>query len=572
MAHWSSGYADFHEELYAQPPRPPTPLALPCAECDETFTTLKALREHVFVSHPVAHPVLLRRGRPCGDMRELIHSRTDPIDWTSTNCTRVQVNGVEVDPDELGRQLSTGHGIVQVRLDNDRTYRDYEFDFAIADEADLRGVDKELARFIEDGDISSGSISTFYERALEFGTARSYASGITEYLYWLAGRGQILDATAEVRNRDKLNNAATVLRDIQRPAALAITGLISFHFNHFDETTHRALSPHLGAVSGRLGRMLVARTDAADLAAIPGELAHLERLLADERTLDLIALCSLPLGVQTSAEVAAFDLSTVNEYDRVKAALFVAEHHLATGDPRAVPLLRAGSKNGLPDHWVNARLDCITDEGPPWNTAPAKTTPVRGRARTTQRRAAPKPAKPSRGATATATSAPNRSAPNATTPTVAPSTPETSKERRIPADVASADTPTMAPRPGRTSSATTRNRTETAPAVAPVPTPATKTGANDRTTGASRSLPPRPAPPVFLEPTVPLTKDPEPAISGLDSADAGTTDVADSPPWETSVSTPIFSSPTHAPRPQESQPSASPLLDRLLPWRKPKSR
>lgn len=573
MAHWSSGYADFHEELYAQPPRPLPPPALPCSDCNETFTTLAALREHIFVVHPVAHPALLLQGRPCGDRRELIQGETPPADWTLTNCTTAQVNGVDIDPDEIGRLLSTSRGIVEVRLGNLRSHRRYEFDFAVADEADLHGVEEELARFIADGDISSNAISALFERTLAFPTARNYAGGITDYLYWLAGRGQILDATAEFRNRDKLNKAADVLRDIQRPAALAITSLISFHFNHFGESAHRALSPHLGAVSARLERMLAGRTTASDVVAVPGELSHLERLLADDRTRNLIELCSLPLTADSYVEVAEFDLSTVDGYDRVKAALFVTEHHLAIGDPRAVALVRAGSKNGLPDHWVNARLDCITDEGPPWNTAPAATTPVVDRTRSAHNRETTNPAKRSRNAPTTGARTTNHDAQKNESSTTAPSIPATSTNGRTPAGTTSASNRTTTPPPTTTSSEAARSRRGTAPtAEQPVPTAVPKTGTSDRTTGTGRSVRPHPAPPIFLEPAVPVTEIPEPPNSGRDSVDARTTKVADRPPWETSVSAPTFSSPTSTPTQTDDHPNPNPLLERLLPWRKSKSR
>ncbi|MDO1485893.1 hypothetical protein HNC20_18305 [Rhodococcus rhodochrous] len=459
-----------------------------------------------------------------------------------------------------------------MRLGNDRSQREYEFDFAIAEEADLRGVEEELARFIADGVVNSSSINAFFERTLAFPTARNYAGGITEYLYWLAGRGQVLDATAEVRNREKLNKAADMLRDLHRPASLAVTSLISFHFNQFGEAAHRALSPHLGMVAERLGRMLTVRTTPADLIEIPGTPSHLEQLLADDRTRDLIKLCSLPLSSASSAEVSNFDLATVDGYDLTKAALFITEHHLATGDPRAAPLVRAGSKNGLPDHWVNARLDCITDEGPPWNTAPATTTPVSGGMRITHSRKTTKAAPASGKASTTDDSTPNRRMPNVKGQANAPSEPSRSTERRTPAGTTSANTPTSTPTPRRNSE-TSNSRTGAVPTTGqPVPAETARTGANGRTTGTNRSPRPRPAPPVFLEPTVPPTENLEPTLSGRAGADARTTRIADTPPWETSANALTSSTPSKAPKPTESRPSTGPLLDRLLPWRKSKSR
>ncbi|MFF0242221.1 hypothetical protein ACFYRW_18650 [Rhodococcus pyridinivorans] len=459
-----------------------------------------------------------------------------------------------------------------MRLGNDRSQREYEFDFAIAEEADLRGVEQELARFIADGVVNSSSINAFFERTLAFPTARNYAGGITEYLYWLAGRGQALDATAKVRNREKLNKAADMLRDLHRPAALAVTSLISFHFNQFGEAAYRALSPHLGTVAERLGRMLTVRTTPADLIEVPGAASHLEQLLADDRTRDLIKLCSLPLSGESSAEVSNFDLATVDGYDLTKAALFIAEHHLATGDPRAAPLVRAGSKNGLPDHWVNARLDCITDEGPPWNTAPATTTPVSGGMRTTHSRKTTKAAPASGQASTTDDSTPNRRMPNVKGQANAPSEPSRSTERRTPTGTTSANTPTSTPTPPRNSEAS-NSRTGAVPTTGqPVPAEPARTGANGRTTGTNRSPRPRPAPPVFLEPTVPSTKDPGTPHTDRESAEAGVAEVATAPPWETSATAPRFSSPVSTPKPTTNQLRTQPLLNRLLPWRKPKSR
>lgn len=374
MAHWSSGYADFHEELYAEPLIPSSPPLLRCTECGATLDGLDALREHLFLAHPISHPVLIHRGRFCGDARLLVQRPTESTDWAFMNCTSARVNDDAVSLADLGPLLSTARGVVDVQLYNDRSNRKYEFDFAIAHDDDLRGVDAELIRAIKDGGIASNSISTFYERSLEFSTAQNYAGGIAEYLYWMASRRVETDITTAVRNRDKLNNAAHLLSDISRPAALAITSLISFHFNHFDDAAHRALSPGLRDVSARMDRMLTSSIGATDIARIDCELSHVEKLLVDEKTASLLALCSLPLDSSTTRDVAEFARSD-NPYDQLKAHLFAAEHHLATGDTRAEQLVRTARQNGLSERWLNARLD-LTEEGSTWHTAPAVTAPA----------------------------------------------------------------------------------------------------------------------------------------------------------------------------------------------------
>ncbi|REK81694.1 hypothetical protein DVG80_20655 [Rhodococcus erythropolis] len=375
MAHWSSGYADFHEELYAEPLIPSSPPLLRCTECGATLDGLDAVREHMFLAHPISHPVLIHRGRFCGDARLLVQRPTEAKDWTAVNCTSVRINDDTVSPTDLGPRLSTARGVVDVQLYNDRSNRKYEFDFAIAHDDDLHGVDAELIRAIKDGDIASNSISTFYERSLEFSTAQNYSGGIAEYLYWMASRRAETEITTAVRNRDKLNNAAHLLSDIFRPAALAITSLISFHFNHFEDAAHRALSPGLRDVSARMDRMLTSSIGARDIARIDGELSQVEKLLVDEKTASLLVLCSLPLDSSTTRDVAEFARSD-DPYDQLKAHLFAAEHHLATGDTRAEQLVRTARQNGLSERWLNARLDLITEEGSIWHTAPAAAAPA----------------------------------------------------------------------------------------------------------------------------------------------------------------------------------------------------
>ncbi len=369
MAHWSSGYADFHEEIWALLPEPSGPLRLPCRECDATFPKLDALREHIFSSHPVARPVLVYRGVVCGDARLLVQQHTKPSDWEVSHCTWARVDDIEVDPAELGARLTAARGIVNVRAGNKRSERTYEFDFSIASDRDLHGVDTAAEQLLASDVLTANAISAFYDRALAFETARNYAGGIAEYLYWLAGRRTGVDPATAVRNREKLNRAAHLLGDVHRPLAHAITSVICFHFNHFDDAEHRALSPRLRAVSGRLARMWATKTETVDRSRISGGLAHLEQLLMDDYTASLVDLCSQPLAGAASDTVASFDYRSAEPYDRAKAALFIAEHHIATGDPRAVAAVREASQNGLPEQWADSRLDLTTNEGSTWQTA-----------------------------------------------------------------------------------------------------------------------------------------------------------------------------------------------------------
>ncbi|MFI9511264.1 hypothetical protein [Nocardia sp. NPDC052566] len=317
--------------------------------------------EHLFVTHPFTRPVLLHRGRICGQARIVVQQLPGPLDWHAGRCTKARINGAEVAPPDLGTCLFAERGIVAVELEFEGSVQCYEFDISIADENDLRGVDGALAWLIEGGDITSRSIHEFFTRTSEFSTAVHYASGIAEYLYWFAGRQSCVDTTTAIKNRDKLNRAADLLNDLNRPVALAIASLISFHFNHFEDAARRTSRQRLGNLSTRLADLLAARTPPCPMPAVQGGLSKLEQALMDDQTAALVIFLSLPMTPETTAEVAAFRYGVTDSYDRFKVELFTAEHHLATGDPRAPRILNDASQYGLPEQWVDARVDLVTD-------------------------------------------------------------------------------------------------------------------------------------------------------------------------------------------------------------------
>jgi hypothetical protein len=375
LAHWSSGYLDFHEESYSEPLAPAAPPTLRCSECGSDFPALELLREHLLFAHPISRPVLIHRGVQCGDARLLVQRRTAPSEWGVVNCTWARVGDTQVHPHELGEVLSARRGIVGVELGNAKSTRRYEFDVAIADAADLEAVDGLLADLVENGEVLPNTINDFFIRAQAFPTAHNYAGGIAEYLYWLAARSSANESDVSIRHKNKLNQAAHLLRDVRRPAADAIASIISFHFNHFDAASQRALSSHFQRVANRLGAMLEYSPGTTDRSKLSGDLVDVERLLMDEKTASIVKLCSLPLDRSATDSVACIDLGRSSTSDTFKLVLFSSEHHLATRDQRAEALIQSAGRYGLPEHWVNDRLDLITTEGFTWQTAPKRTAP-----------------------------------------------------------------------------------------------------------------------------------------------------------------------------------------------------
>ncbi|MTE14157.1 hypothetical protein [Nocardia aurantiaca] len=319
------------------------------------------LREHRFATHPVERPLLKHRDRPCGRARFTVRQLYGPLDWQVEHCIRAIVNGVAISPADLGEHLFSERGMVKVELASEDAVSSYEFDIAIPAENDLNGMDRMLREVLEAGKVNAATISEFFEHTTMFLSATEYADAIADYLYWFAGRHSDIDQATADRHREKLKRASAVLRDFNRPVALTICSLISFYFNHFEDAARRAPHQLLGNLSTRMADLAATRTRPRPKAAVKGELSTLERALIDRRTADIIGLLRLPMTEQTTVDIVEFTCAEADFYDTCKITLFTAEHHLASGDPRATQVLHSAGRIGLPERWVNARLDLITE-------------------------------------------------------------------------------------------------------------------------------------------------------------------------------------------------------------------
>lgn len=200
MAHWSTGYADFHDEIAAHPPPPSEPPRIPCPECDVVFTTSPELHEHVFTTHPIGRPILMYRGSVCGGTRQLVQRAPRPADWSLLNCDWARINGTEVAPQHLGSRLSEAKGVVAVQIGNSRTDLSHHFDFAIAAEQDLEAVDKALADLLAGGVLTWNSIASFFDRTVEFESARNYNPDTIEIphkLLWFTEPGTCISGVRD---------------------------------------------------------------------------------------------------------------------------------------------------------------------------------------------------------------------------------------------------------------------------------------------------------------------------------------------------------------------------------------
>lgn len=357
MGFWHTGYMEFHEpsgEGWARPAKPAPP-TYPCPRCGLVFSSEQDLHVHAFGGHSIRRPILVLMGRECGRSRLTVTTPTSPANWVTRNAQRAAVNGRRITPEEIAPLLSAQRsGVFDVELANDGVVQDFQFEFKLAEEDDLRGVDEALERFIEGHELSLRAIDDFIMRGKRYQTASRYLAGLADYLYGVLRREGI-DPAAPVNApyEAKYDQAVGVLGAFDRPPAEAICGLVGFHYNQFDRAMTKTRSERVAAVSLRLQAMLAGKPWIADdLSSAPH--TSLDIALSDSVIDRVLQWCAMPLDGNATGRAADIvaALPEQRPYDALKLRLIAAEHFLAAGDPgaavREAEELRHSQKT---EHW-----------------------------------------------------------------------------------------------------------------------------------------------------------------------------------------------------------------------------
>ena len=116
--------------------------------------------------------VLVFRGRECGRSRLAVTAETSPAHWVMRNAQSARVNGRPTTPSGARRFLSSQRsGVSDVVLTNGDVSQTFQFEFSLAEEEDLQGVDAALARLIDGGELSLRAIDDFIMRSKPYPTA-----------------------------------------------------------------------------------------------------------------------------------------------------------------------------------------------------------------------------------------------------------------------------------------------------------------------------------------------------------------------------------------------------------------
>ena len=341
MGLWQTGYMEFHEpEEEPRPKPPPKPPTFPCPMCGVKFLAERDLRVHTFEGHPQHRPILVFGGRECGRSRLTVTSPTTPLDWIFRDVEQVRINGVPSSVENASEYLATQHsGFVDVTVVNGTVKYEYPFEFALADAADLDGVDAALERFIAAAELSPRAIADFIMRTDSYPTASKYRSGLTSYLYGVLARENAADSESTAVSREgegyeaNYNKAVHILGSFDRAPAEAICGLVAFHYNQFERAMKKTRSELVSDISTRFEGILRKKSwPRSDLASVPHP--SLDIAISDSVVEQVLSWCALPLDGTASPETIAEMIAAIERQrpdDQMKLRLISAEHHMSTG-------------------------------------------------------------------------------------------------------------------------------------------------------------------------------------------------------------------------------------------------
>ncbi|TLM86005.1 hypothetical protein [Pseudarthrobacter sp. NamE5] len=342
MGFWQTGYMEFREVTGDGPNNQvePKPAAFVCSKCRIEFSSERDLRVHSFEGHAVRRPVLVFRGRECGRSRLTITTATSAHDWEIRSSNIVEVNDVQMSADSAIELLTAQRsGIVDVTLVNSEVVKKSQFEFALAEEDDLDGVDAALARLIDARELSAQAVDDFIMRAMGYRSAERYASGLAFYLYGVLAREELAESGVSGRHgkseeyESKYDKAVGILGTFDRVPAEAICGIVAFHYNQFQRAMARTKSQRVSEVSLRFQALLHGlpwRSAAIGDAAHPG----LDSALSDSAIEQVLIWSALPLDGSAAADVteALSQISGQLPRDMFKLHLVAAEHSYAAGD------------------------------------------------------------------------------------------------------------------------------------------------------------------------------------------------------------------------------------------------
>ncbi|WP_036991333.1 hypothetical protein [Metapseudomonas furukawaii] len=233
------------------PPAVLQPIVYECPRCSAHFDSAQARRDHFFTVHPYRKPELLLHGQLLGNSETVIHEPVQATDWLLGSCHRASLNGRMMAPDELFQALAEcRQGFHVLELSNQDSTERFELRFCIPELAELQRLEDIFNTLFLDNELSVDDVRRFAEACKSLKTAGEYLEGICQYLYGVLAKDQRGGTQlSHAQYKERFNRALEALRNVDRPLARTIRGIINFSFNSFVQAASQADAPALAAAA-----------------------------------------------------------------------------------------------------------------------------------------------------------------------------------------------------------------------------------------------------------------------------------------------------------------------------------
>ena len=325
---WTTGSTMPAGYCYGPGHRPPVP-------------TMGPAPEQQCAPESIYSPAMYVRGQEVGHRPLVITDSVGLGDIQLHHCNSVALNGRDITVREVPKRLSSmTHGLATLDLFGAESSRKtVSLDFQIAVKGDLDVIDAAFEAMRKRNQLDICAINLFISETRQSETALSYCGGIADYLYGVIAKERHRRSDLKYESyQSRFGSAASKLSRYDRPIARAIIDLISFHFNHFSDTSncHRITRV---AIASRIFQAWMAReNDGQSRKQVFDQQPHaLEESLADFETECILRWTCWPEYRKRYLNSIESHLSsrTLAQYDVTKLHILLAEEYVKVGNRKS---------------------------------------------------------------------------------------------------------------------------------------------------------------------------------------------------------------------------------------------
>lgn len=239
MAHWSSGYLEFHDTIgITDTSYESIKNVYVCDICHEAFDTKQDLDLHKIVTHPKKLPALYIKSKELGESKFIIPQKLKPSDIKLCNVNKIFINDKISDEISLVKLLvSTKSSILNVILESiDGISKKAHIEINIPNCKNILKADEVFLQLFTNYNVCRDKIDLFIEKTRKLHDVQTYIQGITDYCYAILARNNndVIESSDYNNYETRYNRAADNLSYFSSSISNTIRGIIEFYFsNHF---------------------------------------------------------------------------------------------------------------------------------------------------------------------------------------------------------------------------------------------------------------------------------------------------------------------------------------------------